>query len=217
MKCIIHFDGACEPVNPSGTATWGYVIQCDGRVLAAESGVLGSGPGMTNNKAEYTACIEAVKKANELGCDELVIKGDSQLVILQMAGEWDVRSISVIPLYEELCSLIRDVDVKFQWIPRKRNAEADKLSKKAYLDLVEAGRRGRAKEITEDRIRQVEDNIYEVIGSTGNKYRIDLERKTCTCIDFKRHRNNRMRIRCKHIIACESVRDSGGVIGIKQP
>ncbi len=53
---VVHIDGLCEPVNPGGTATFGYVIRDDsGSILASKSGIVGKGPTMTNNVAEYTA------------------------------------------------------------------------------------------------------------------------------------------------------------------
>ena len=37
---VVHIDGLCEPVNPGGTATFGYVIRNDsGSILARRSGL----------------------------------------------------------------------------------------------------------------------------------------------------------------------------------
>ena len=48
MNFIAYCDGACEPVNPGGTATWGYMLLVDGIVGAQEYGVVGCGTGMSN-------------------------------------------------------------------------------------------------------------------------------------------------------------------------
>ena len=29
----IYFDGACEPINPRGTASYGYLIKKDGEII----------------------------------------------------------------------------------------------------------------------------------------------------------------------------------------
>jgi len=50
-------DGACEPVNPGGTASYGLVIKQGDEVIVNNCGVVGSGNGMTNNVAEYSALI----------------------------------------------------------------------------------------------------------------------------------------------------------------
>ena len=45
---VVYVDGLCEPVNPGGTATYGYVIRNEaGRVIARKSGVVGKGPEMS--------------------------------------------------------------------------------------------------------------------------------------------------------------------------
>ena len=57
----IFFDGACEPVNPGGTASYGWVIKKDGKTILSGSGIVGSGEGMTNNVGEYHGLIEGIK------------------------------------------------------------------------------------------------------------------------------------------------------------
>ena len=89
----IFFDGLCRPRNPGGVATYGYVIYQDTEKVNSGYGVVGSGAGMTNNVAEYAALKHAVEWVcrNTTG-DEIVIKGDSRLVIHQMNGTWQVKS-----------------------------------------------------------------------------------------------------------------------------
>jgi ribonuclease HI len=83
----LYFDGLCRPRNPGGIATYGYVIYQDGKKVKSGSGVIGSGVGMTNNVAEYSALKRAVEWVSRNCVDgEIVIKGDSQLVIHQMNG-----------------------------------------------------------------------------------------------------------------------------------
>jgi ribonuclease HI len=129
----IYFDGLCRPRNPGGVATYGYLIYRDGKKVKSGFGVIGSGAGMTNNVAEYSGLKFAVSWVSGNGFDdEIVIKGDSRLVIQQMNGSWQVKSETSKKFVPEIRSLLGDRKTKFIWIPRGQNAEADRLSNIAY-------------------------------------------------------------------------------------
>jgi ribonuclease HI len=66
------------------------------------------------------------------GDDEIVIKGDSRLVIHQMNGTWQVKSGTSKQFVPEIRSLLEGRKARFVWIPREQNAEADLLSNIAY-------------------------------------------------------------------------------------
>ncbi|XP_070019481.1 uncharacterized protein [Nicotiana sylvestris] len=51
----------------------------------------------TNNTAEYEACIMGLKMAIDLDVHELLVMGDSDLLIRQAQGEWETRDIKLIP------------------------------------------------------------------------------------------------------------------------
>ena len=145
---IIHFDGACEPVNPGGTASWGYTVKNNfGELLRSGHGIVGKGPGMTNNVAEYHGLIEGIKGALEFGfVGPFEIYGDSSLVINMVSKKWGWRKsrsgktiIGWDPHYEqphlrklldEVFKLLEGKEFKATWIPREQNAECDSLSKK---------------------------------------------------------------------------------------
>ncbi|BBD71945.1 hypothetical protein HS1genome_0334 [Sulfodiicoccus acidiphilus] len=128
------FDGLCEPVNPGGIATFGYVMVTElgkeqGFGLAAEPWTSDS----TNNVAEYTGLICLLKRMLSLGVTEVEIFGDSQLVIRQLRGEYKVKSSRIEPLYTEARRLLEHFrSVKVEWIPREKNEEADSMTRKAY-------------------------------------------------------------------------------------
>ena len=96
----------------------------------------------TNNVAEYTAIIKALEwllENNYNNNQEIVIRGDSQLVINQINGKYKVKAVKIIPLYQKVKSLISKFqDIKIEWIPRDKNKEADKLSNKAYQEILES-------------------------------------------------------------------------------
>jgi|SRR5580692_6851430 ribonuclease HI len=102
MQLTLWFDGACEPRNPGGTGTWGYVIQGLGDDVEG-CGALKACPEMTNNFAEYTAFGKGLRylvdNCTDLKADdELIIHGDSKLVICQLTGQWAIRAENLKPL-----------------------------------------------------------------------------------------------------------------------
>lgn len=139
-EIIVNIDGACEPVNPGGIASYGFVIKEKKETLHEGKGVIGEGEGMTNNVAEYTAAIEAIKwiKKN-LSPQKTKLIGDSQLLIRQLKGEYGVKSNRIKPLYKKLKRLLEELnsEVLFEWVPREENKEADKLSKIAIEEYLE--------------------------------------------------------------------------------
>jgi ribonuclease HI len=129
----IFFDGLCRPRNPGGVATYGYVIYQDEEKVKSGYGVVGSGAGMTNNVAEYSALKRAAEWVSQnSGDDEIVIKGDSQLVIHQMNGTWQIKSETSKKFVPEIRRLLEGRKTRFIWIPREQNAESDQLSNIAY-------------------------------------------------------------------------------------
>jgi ribonuclease HI len=60
---LINCDGLCEPRNPGGWACWAFVVHkaIDDEFIHDDRGCIGAGDGMTNNLAEYTAVLEALR------------------------------------------------------------------------------------------------------------------------------------------------------------
>ncbi|MFQ3293213.1 MAG: ribonuclease HI [Halobacteriales archaeon] len=191
----IWFDGACEPYNPGGHGTWGFVVKDSDGVVATERGYIGEGDGVTNNVAEYTALTHALEYAREeLDVDTLHVHGDSQLVIRQLTGEYDVNSQRLRPLWREARRLCNDFEERhFQWVPREENVEADALAEREYEERAYPDRLERAK--SEDMsVSPREDGTYLV----KDEYVVDLDAGTCTCPDY-RQRN----ATCKHLFAVQ--------------
>src|ERR1035437_6575731 len=86
------FDGACGPINPGGTATYGVMIKDqDGTILVWEHGLVGNGSGMSNNVAEYAGVLQVLKYLAPRLPGRVTIHGDSNLVINQLNGKWRIR------------------------------------------------------------------------------------------------------------------------------
>ena len=140
MGLEIRFDGACEPVNPGGIATYGYVIRKDGYLVASGKGEAIRGERATNNYAEYYAALVALMAAYAgFPQEPVVIAGDSQLVINQMIGKWQIRAENLKPLWQQ----VKQAEalfpmVSWHWVRREANQEADTLSKLAYVEASKA-------------------------------------------------------------------------------
>ena len=82
----------------------------------------------TNNVAEYTALITAMREAVKLGARKAVIRGDSELIIKQMRGEYRVKHPDMKQFYEQAQDLLREFEqVKLEHNLRHKNELADKL------------------------------------------------------------------------------------------
>lgn len=120
----VYCDGGSRG-NP-GPAGFGYVVKKEGRVIQEGKGFIGVA---TNNFAEYTALIEALRwLGNHFRGEELKIFLDSELVVSQVSGVYKVKSSQI----RDLLFKVRELEAAFsqiayKHIPRGENKEADKL------------------------------------------------------------------------------------------
>lgn len=207
VRVTVYYDGLCEPYNPRGVATYGFVVFRNGEKIGEGKGLAAAKPWTdeaSNNVAEYSAMINAFKWLLEHGYEgaEVLVKGDSQLSIRQMQGLYNVRAPRIIPLYREAKRLAsRFSKVKFQWIPRDENREADMLSQLALRDYWRQYKAKKAEEVKPEELVQLGGSKFKVRG-----YIVDLEACTCECPDYMRsNRNPRLEVKlpCKHILAAE--------------
>src|SRR5688572_22501546 len=121
----VEFDGGSRG-NP-GPAGIGIVLRAaDGTPLVTLGRFIGRA---TNNVAEYQALIVGLEKAAELGAKKILIRGDSELIIKQMKGEYRVRHPELKPLYEEAYHLLHQFkEAKLEHNFRHKNTLADKLA-----------------------------------------------------------------------------------------
>jgi len=122
---IVWCDGAARG-NPGPAGAGSQLTTPDGEVVAEISEGLGE---TTNNVAEYTAAIEGLKRAAELGGTEVLLRSDSQLLIKQLSGAYRVKAAHLAPLHREvLAQAKRFASIRFEHVPRERNTEADRLA-----------------------------------------------------------------------------------------
>jgi len=127
---LLNFDGSCNP-NPGGVCSYGFVVWRDHvKIQEGHGNAAPRGSGATNNVAEYTGCIRALEWVLGQGIEEpVVVRGDSELVLKQLKGEYKVRSPLLAPLYWRARELVQECrSLRFEWVPREQNADADRLA-----------------------------------------------------------------------------------------
>ncbi|HYH66920.1 MAG TPA: ribonuclease HI family protein [Urbifossiella sp.] len=155
MDATIHIDGAARG-NP-GPAAYAVVLARPGQPVVEENGTLGTA---TNNVAEYTALVNALHLATELGLKAVEVFSDSELLVKQMAGEYRVKHPDLQPLHKEASDLCRGFDrVEITHVRRAQNKRADALcnealdGKKAATPASPASPKAPAKAVSDARVR----------------------------------------------------------------
>jgi ribonuclease HI len=135
VKARLSTDGGARG-NP-GPAAFGYVLEAvDGTVLDARGEPIGVA---TNNVAEYRALIEGLRRAVEVGVDDLTVVSDSELLVRQMRGEYRVKNETLRGLFLEASALARRIaKVEYTAVRREHNELADRLVNEA-LDRAGSG------------------------------------------------------------------------------
>ncbi|XP_015054923.1 uncharacterized protein LOC107001359 [Solanum pennellii] len=83
----------------------------------------------TNNMAEYKACIVGLKMAVDMNVYELLVIGDSDLLIHQVQGKWAVKNPKIIPYVQYVQKLYRRFrKIEFRHTPRIQNELADAIA-----------------------------------------------------------------------------------------
>jgi ribonuclease HI len=128
VKARLSTDGGARG-NP-GPAAYGYVLEADdGTILDARGAPIGVA---TNNVAEYRALIEGLRRAVELGVNELTVVSDSELIVKQMRGEYRVRNETLRALSREAAALAGELGrVAYTAVRREHNELADRLVNEA--------------------------------------------------------------------------------------
>jgi ribonuclease HI len=86
----------------------------------------------TNNMAEYETVLFGLSIALSLGVQQLLMKGDSQLIVKQVKGDCSCNDPQLATYLLHARKLENDFQVlDMQHIPRAKNAVADDLSAKA--------------------------------------------------------------------------------------
>jgi ribonuclease HI len=124
-RAHVYFDGAARG-NPGPAAIGWVVVTTEGNERIGKT---------TNNRAEYEALVRALEIAAEYGFEAVEVRGDSELIVKQVRGEYDVNN----PELREYRVRVRELLDRFEeWslshVPREVNERADKLANEAFED-----------------------------------------------------------------------------------
>ena len=127
-RAHVYFDGACRG-NP-GPAAIGWVLVTNEGIIADGGEEIGK---TTNNRAEYAALERAIEMARQYGFTEIDIRGDSQLIIRQVTGEYDTNEPTLREYRVRVRELLQTFDRwSIEHVPRDVNSHADKLANEAF-------------------------------------------------------------------------------------
>ncbi len=121
----LYFDG-CSKGNPGEAGAGAVIYYNDVEIWSASMYV---GDNETNNVAEYNGLLLGLSEAVTKCIKNIVVYGDSMLVIQQMKGKFKVKSTNLIDYYNK----IKELETKFENIEynhayRNNNKRADQLS-----------------------------------------------------------------------------------------
>ena len=131
---LIQFDGAANP-NP-GPASAGAVLWSPKDLDGRRNPVFESGKYLgkaTNNIAEVQGLLLGLQIAATRGAREILIEGDSELIIFQQTGRYKVSDKNLKRWWAEIQAAMMD-ETAFDWIairqvPRELNERADSITK----------------------------------------------------------------------------------------
>jgi ribonuclease HI len=129
-RAHVYFDGASRG-NP-GPAAIGYALVTSDGIVAEGGERIDE---TTNNRAEYEALIRALEVARDHGFDEVDVRGDSELVVKQVRGEWNVNDPGLRERRVTALELLAGFDRwSLEHVPREINDRADTLANEAFDD-----------------------------------------------------------------------------------
>ncbi|XP_070024911.1 uncharacterized protein [Nicotiana sylvestris] len=119
----MFFDGAA---NFKGVGVGAILVSETGQHYPVSSKLRFS---CTNNIAEYEACILGLKMALDMNIQELLVIGDSNLLIHQVREEWLTKKSKILPYLHNVQELRkRFTKTEFQHVPRVQNEFTDALA-----------------------------------------------------------------------------------------
>lgn len=121
-------DGSAVP-NPGRMGLGAVLIAPDGKrhALSQATHTIGC-----NNEAELRALMAAASEARARGATALQVYSDNSVVVAQLRDASAEPIARLAPLFDEARALLKGFDsVAVEWVPRRRNREADVLARAA--------------------------------------------------------------------------------------
>jgi len=155
-QLLLFVDGGCEPKNPGGVATSGWVIFDSKNLtkpLVEHAAVVRDGGSLaTNNYGEYKSLCLALKWLSENKWrGELTVKADSKLLVEQVSGRWKVNAPHLKSLRQKIWDYLTEIKLSIVdatnplpaddfnpchliWVQRNLNEHANNLCRQAYQE-----------------------------------------------------------------------------------
>ena len=130
----MNFDG-CSKGNP-GLAGAGAVIYNE-NFQEIWGGSVFVGKNINSNHSEYAALIFGLENALQMNIKELIIRGDSQLIINQMKGKYKCKNVDLLEHYTRAKNLESKFhSIQYIHVSREYNKRADELSNIPVKDFL---------------------------------------------------------------------------------
>jgi len=124
----LYVDGASRG-NPGPAGAGAVLYGPQGEKRAEEFRYLGE---TTNNVAEYQALLLGLELALKHGVKSLSIYADSQLMVRQLLGAYQVKKPHLLPLWQKVREELQKLDAYgISHLDRSFNYEADRLARQA--------------------------------------------------------------------------------------
>lgn len=125
MELVIHVDGGARG-NPGPAGAGVSITEAEGAPVFEAGYFLGH---QTNNAAEYEALIRALQQVQRLNAGGVVVHSDSELLVKQMTGAYQVKNARLQGLYERVQMLLLKIPRwSFRHVRREQNRRADELA-----------------------------------------------------------------------------------------
>ncbi|MCK5176259.1 MAG: ribonuclease HI family protein [Candidatus Aenigmarchaeota archaeon] len=110
MILNIYTDGGSRNNSSEGNSAIGFLIcTSENKILYEKGQYIGKG---TNNQAEYSAMIQALKMAKQYKGENINCYSDSQLMIKQLLGDYRVKNPGLQKLFKE----VKDIETAFKLV-----------------------------------------------------------------------------------------------------
>jgi ribonuclease HI len=135
MKRITAYTDGASRGNPGDAGIGIVFVDENGNVIREIAEYIGQ---TTNNIAEYTALITALKEAVEMGYEVIEIVSDSELMVKQLNGEYQVKNEGIKPLHKEASELLKEFkQYSIRHVRREQNKRADELANQGINEALD--------------------------------------------------------------------------------
>ena len=126
MKLIVYTDWWAR-WNPGSAGLGVFIVDENNVTIEKRFKSLGVA---TNNFAEAQGALHGIRRAIELGADEIELRMDSELIISQLRWEYKVKNADLKQIYQEIGQILASWsgNIIYTHVRRENNKEADRLS-----------------------------------------------------------------------------------------